>query len=76
LQTLAYQLANFTGVVTVQATLENDTPQAAWFDIDTYGDGIAPATETHSATVVGNFAHLRAHITEFASGNVAVTASY
>jgi len=76
LQTLTYQLADFTGMVTVQATLENDTPQAAWFDVGTYGDGIAPITETHSATVVGNFAHLRAHITEFSSGNVAVNAAY
>jgi hypothetical protein len=76
LQTLTYLLDGFTGMVTVQATLENDTPQAAWFDVDTYGDGVTPVTETHSATVIGNFAHLRAHITEFASGNVAVNAAY
>jgi len=76
LQTLTYQLAGFTGTVTVQATLENDTPQAAWFDVDTYGNVVSPVTGTHSATVVGNFAHLRAHITEFASGNVAVNAAY
>lgn len=76
LQTIAYNLTNFTGIVTVQATLNNDTPQAAWFDVDTYGDGVTPITEYHPVSIVGNFAHLRVNVRQFDSGTIAVTASY
>lgn len=76
LQTLTYQLSGFTGVITAQATLENDTPQAAWFDIDTYGDGTTVLTENHAVSVIGNFAHLRIRVTDFDSGTITVTASY
>lgn len=76
LQTIAYQLTGFIGIVTIQATLENDTPQAAWFDIDAYGDGSSEITDYHPVSVVGNFAHLRAHVTQFDAGTISVTASY
>ena len=76
LQTLAYQLSNFVGIITIQATLENDTSQAKWFDIDTYGDGSTIITEYHPVSVVGNFAHIRAHIELFDSGTITITASY
>jgi hypothetical protein len=76
LQTMAYLLEDFVGVITIQATLENDTPQAAWFDIDTYGDGSTMITEHHPVTVVGNFAYLRARVEQFDSGTITVTASY
>jgi hypothetical protein len=76
IQTIAYQVANFVGFIKVQATLNDDTPQAAWFDIDVYGDGITPLTEYHPVSVIGNFAHLRVHVTQFDSGTIAVTASY
>ena len=76
LQTLAYSLVGFVGEITVQATLENDTPQAAWFDIDTYGDGSTIINEYHPVSIVGNFAHLRVRVTQFDSGTITVTASY
>ena len=40
-QTLTYASANLLAVITVQATLNENTPQAAWFDIDTYEIGRA-----------------------------------
>lgn len=76
LQTITYNLSNFTGNITVQATLNNDTPQAAWFEIDSYGDTGTPVTEIHPVSVVGNFAHLRVRVTNFDSGTISVTASY
>lgn len=76
LQTLTYQVSDFVGIVTVQATLQNDTPEAAWFDIDTYGDGSSVLNEHHPVSVVGNFAHLRVRVTQFDSGTISVTAAY
>jgi hypothetical protein len=76
LQTIAYSVTDFVGIVTTQATLESDTPQAAWFDVDTYGDGSTMSTEYHPVSIVGNFAHLRARVTQFDSGTITITASY
>jgi hypothetical protein len=76
LQTIAYRLVDFVGIATVQATLQNDTSQARWFDIDTYGDGSSMVTEYHPVSVVGNFAHLRVNVRQFDSGTITVTAAY
>jgi hypothetical protein len=78
LQTVAYRVSNFTGFITVQATLQTDPLQAAWFDVDVYGDGstVIP-TDYHPVNVVGNFAWLRVKVTGFDSGTIqSVTASY
>ena len=77
IQTATIRTTDFQGNVTLQATL-NDQPsiQAAWFDVDTYGDGLTPITEYHPVSVVGNFAHLRVHVENFDAGSIAVTASY
>jgi hypothetical protein len=76
-QTLTYTLAGLVAVITVQATLENDTPQAAWFDINSYGNASMPTTATQANSVIGNFSHLRAVVTEFTAGNItSVTAAY
>lgn len=77
LQTIGYRLANFVGIITIQATLQDAPDQSSWFDIDHYGDGNAAITNYHTSTVVGNFAHLRAHVTEFDAGTITlVTAAY
>ena len=76
-QTLTYTTNGLVGVITIQATLEDNTPQAAWFDIDSYGNATVATTGTQSNSVIGNFTYLRALITEFTAGNITiVTTSY
>ena len=76
-QTLVYTTVEFVGIITVQATLNDNTPQAAWFDIDTYGNASVPTTGTQANSVLGNFSYLRAVVTNFTAGNITtVTASY
>jgi len=77
LQTLTYTVAGLDAVVTIEATL-NDLPESApWFQIDSYGNATGNITGTGTNTVVGNFAWLRAVVTDFTAGNItSVTASY
>jgi hypothetical protein len=77
IQTLTYTVDGLVAVITIQATLENDTPQAAWFDIDSYGNASTPVTDTQANSVIGNFSHLRAVVKDFTAGNItSVTAAY
>jgi hypothetical protein len=77
LQTVTYQLQDFVGIITIRATLNDLQDSAFWFDIATYGDGIAPDTGTIPATVMGNFTWIRAEITDFSAGTIqAITVAY
>lgn len=77
LQTITYRLQDFVGTFVIEATL-NDTPAGiSWFEVDRYGDGSSMATIIHTASVIGNFAWLRARVENFSSGTITnVTASY
>lgn len=76
-QTLTYNVANLIAVITVQATLQENTAQAAWFDISTYGNANVETSGTYANSVIGNFSYLRARVTDFTAGNItSVTASY
>ena len=76
LQTIAYNVSGFQGIISIQATLQDNPDQSAWFEIDSFGDGSTIITEYHPVSVTGNFAHLRAHVAQFDAGTIAVTASY
>ena len=75
-QTLTYTAAGLQAVVTIQATLNENGPQAAWFDVDTYGDAESPVTGTTANSIIGNFSYLRARVTDFTAGTITATASY
>jgi hypothetical protein len=68
-QTMTVNVTNFTGSVTIQATLNSDSKSAAWFDIDSYGP-VSDASEIHSASVIGNFVWIRALVQGFESGTI------
>jgi hypothetical protein len=70
IQTLFYDLDGFVGVITVQATLNEVSSAAQWFDISERGDGITPDTGYTSSTVTGNFAWLRAQVEGFDGGTI------
>jgi hypothetical protein len=75
LQTITYNTANCTGIITMQATLNDLTEQAHWFDIDSLT--CSNTSGITSVTVTGNFVWLRAQIENFAAGNItAINVAY
>lgn len=70
IQTLFYNLSNFVGTITIQATLNDLPEQAQWFDISERGDGITPDSGYTSTTVTGNFSWIRAQVTGFDAGTI------
>jgi hypothetical protein len=77
IQTILYDLTDFQGLITVQATLNDLQDSAPWFDIATVGDVGNAITQVTSNTVIGNFTWIRAEITEFVAGNInVISASY
>lgn len=77
IQTIQYNLLEFVGVITVQATLNDLPEQAQWFDISVRGDASTADSGITSATVTGNFSWIRARVEAFDSGTIqAVNLSY
>ena len=77
LQTVTYQLQNFVGVITIQATLNDTQESAPWFTVATFGDGSTADTGTIPVNIVGNFVWLRVHITGFDAGSIqTITVAY
>jgi hypothetical protein len=74
LQTITYNIANCRANLTMQATLNDETGQAKWFDLDTqeYTD----RTDIIPVNIVGNFCWLRVHVTNFDQGSITVSAAY
>jgi len=76
-QTALITVTGFVGRITFQATLNDITAQAAWFDVATYGDVVTPTTETTAVNLIGNFVYIRAVVTDFAAGTInTVTLAY
>jgi hypothetical protein len=71
IQTATIRVTGFVGIITLQATL-NDQPsiQAAWFDLETYGNGIDPDTDNHPITITGNFTFMRVRVDGFDAGTI------
>ncbi len=77
IQTIFYSLTGFVGTVTIQASLNDLTTQAQWFDISERGDGITPDTGLTASTVTGNFTWLRARVEAFEAGTInSISATY
>jgi hypothetical protein len=70
IQTLFYNLDDFVGTITIQATLNDLPEQAQWFDISERGDAITPDSGQTSATVTGNFSWIRAQVAGFDGGTI------
>jgi hypothetical protein len=77
LQTIIYRLTGFSGIITIEATLNDSQDSAPWFAVDVYDSASGQATVYHPVNVVGNFTWLRARVTFFDAGTINfVTASY
>jgi hypothetical protein len=76
IQTVTLQVQGFVGRIRLQATLNDDPATALWFEVYDY-DRVAPTTEYHPVSLVGNYVWLRAEITDFSAGTITgITASY
>ena len=77
LQTITYRLTGFSGIITIEATLNDLQDSAPWFEVDVYDAASSAVTDYHPVNVLGNFTWLRARVTAFDSGTINfVTASY
>jgi hypothetical protein len=76
LQTILFNVDNFVGNISIQATLTDLPDSAPWFEV-TNLTATSPVDSITSNSVVGNFSWLRAVVTDFTAGNInIVTASY
>ena len=75
-QTVPVVQTDLTARVTLQATLNDQPDQAAWFDVSSVGNVANAQTTTSTITSVGNFVWLRARVDGFASGTVSATVIY
>jgi hypothetical protein len=76
LQTAFFRVTGFDGTMTLEATLDSLTENAAWFTVYTYG-GSSPLTDYHPASILGNFVWMRVRVTGFDAGTIeSVTLTY
>ena len=77
IQTVTIIVAGFSGKITLQASLNDDPIQGAWFDVYTYDQTLFPFTEHHSVSLTGNYVWMRAEITDFEAGTInSITITY
>lgn len=67
-QTLSINVVDFTGRITIEATLDTEPPGATWFDIWEYDNASTVLTDHAYQTVEGNFVWVRARVELFESG--------
>lgn len=67
-QTALIQVTNFVGKITIQGTLNDQTQEALWFDIDSLGNITNATTDNTALNMTGNFVWLRAQVSGFTSG--------
>ena len=77
LQTVTFSVSHFLGTMHVQATLDADAKDAAWFDTFTLGDNSSELNGTYSPSIVGNFTWMRIRVEMFDGGTInSVTITY
>lgn len=77
LQTITYRLSGFVGIITMEATLNDQQDSAPWFEIAVFGDGVAPDSGIFPDNIQGNFTWIRARVTEFTAGTIdSITVAY
>lgn len=72
LQTLAFFLSGFQGVIRIQASLDSN-PQDQddhWFDIYDFDSASSAITSNFSANITGNFVWIRANVLFFEGGSI------
>ncbi len=77
LQTVIFNVADFVGIMHVEATLDPDFDTAVWFDTYELGDDSTPLSGTYSTSILGNFTWMRVRVELFDAGTINyVTVTY
>lgn len=77
IQTVFQRITGFQGVITIQATLDQNWETAKWVDVSTFDCSDSPVTTNQPVTLTGNYTWLRASITDFTTGQInSVTVTY
>ena len=78
LQTVAFFLNGFQGIITIQATLDTDpTVDTEWFPVNIFDASSAAVNNNFPVNITGNFTWLRAFVSDFQAGTITkLTVSY
>jgi len=70
IQTVYQRITGFEGVITLQATLDQNWETANWVDVNIFGDSSTIVSGVYPVTLTGNYTWLRAQITDFSAGQI------
>jgi hypothetical protein len=71
LQTVAFYLLNFQGLIRIEATLESiPVTDADWFKVYDFDSIADPTTDNFSTNITGNFTWIRATVIGFDAGTI------
>lgn len=71
LQTVAYYLNQFQGLIRLEATLETDpTSNSDWFEIGRFDSTNTQTTNNFAVNITGNFTWIRARVEGFDYGTI------
>ena len=78
LQTIAFFLTNFQGLIKIEATLDSDpTLDTEWFKVNEFDSLTTSTTNNFSVNITGNFTWIRANVEGFEAGTInKLTMSY
>lgn len=77
IQTVYQYFTGFQGVITIQATLDQNWETANWVDVNTFGDASTVVSGTYPVTLTGNYTWLRVNVVDFTAGQIgSVTVVY
>ena len=71
LQTIAFYLDSFQGIIHIEATLESQpVTDDQWFRVFALDNTDSSVTENFSRNITGNFTWIRAHVLDFTDGTI------
>lgn len=70
LQTIAFFLNQFQGLIKIEATLESTPADDQWFKINEFDSLAQPTTNNFSTNIPGNFVWIRAKVEGFSAGTI------
>lgn len=70
LQTITFSLSDFTGMIHLEATLDETAPNANWFSVYVIGDNSTAMSGTYAPSITGNFTWARVRVEYFDMGTI------
>lgn len=70
IQTVYQRINGFRGIITLQATLDQNWQTANWVDVNEFDCSGSPTSGIYPVTLTGNYTWLRARITDFSAGTI------